>query len=66
MPPWSRACPDADDLPSTRRRFARAVHEEMDRRKRTLKILTYDDVLIRLRDTLRDPTRGAVRLRSPA
>ena len=27
---------DADDLPSTRRRFARAVHEEMDRRKRTL------------------------------
>ena len=51
---------DADDLPSTRRRFARAVHDEMDRRKRTLKILTYDDVLIRLRDTLRDPTRGAV------
>ena len=25
-----------------------------------MKILTYDDVLIRLRDTLRDPTRGAV------
>jgi exodeoxyribonuclease V beta subunit len=52
------ALSDADDPQSTRRRFARAVHEEMDRRKRALKILTYDDVLIRLRDTLRDPARG--------
>jgi exodeoxyribonuclease V beta subunit len=54
------ALSDGDDLPSTRRRFARAVHLEMDHRKRALKILTYDDVLIRLRDTLRDPARGAV------
>ena len=30
----------------------------MDERKRALKILTYDDVLIRLRDTLVDPERG--------
>jgi exodeoxyribonuclease V beta subunit len=52
------ALSDADDPPSTRRRFARAVHEEMERRKRARKILTYDDVLIRLRDTLRDPARG--------
>ena len=37
-----------------RRRFA-AIRKEMDRRKRALKIMTYDDVLLRLRDTLRDP-----------
>ena len=49
---------DAEDMQSIRRRFAKAVHAEMDRRKRALKILTYDDVLIRLRDTLADPQRG--------
>ncbi len=52
------ALSDADDLPSTRRRFAKAVKDELEHRKRALKILTYDDVLIRLRDTLRDPARG--------
>ena len=60
--PDARIVPElskADDVKSTRRRFARAVREEMDRRKRALKILTYDDVLIRLRDTLADPQRGA-------
>ena len=36
---------DADDAPSIRRRFAKAVREEMERRKQALKILTYDDVL---------------------
>jgi exodeoxyribonuclease V beta subunit len=46
------------DLPSIRRRFAEAVREEMRERKRTLKILTYDDVLLRLQKTLLDPTRG--------
>ena len=46
------------DLKSIRRRFADAVRKEVERRKRTLKILTYDDVLIRLRDTLRDEKRG--------
>ncbi len=56
VPEWSTA----EDLPSIRRRFAKAVREEMDRRKRALKILTYDDVLIRLRDTLVDPQRGVV------
>jgi exodeoxyribonuclease V beta subunit len=55
VPPWS----DAPDLPSIRRRFAERVREEMDRRKRALKILTYDDILLRLRDTLMDETRGA-------
>ena len=56
--PDARIVPDlssAEDLPSIRRRFAKAVRDEMDRRKRALKILTYDDVLIRLRDTLVDP-----------
>jgi len=59
--PDARIVPDlssAEDLQSIRRRFAKAVREEMDRRKRALKILTYDDVLIRLRDTLVDPQRG--------
>jgi exodeoxyribonuclease V beta subunit len=56
VPPWS----DGDDLEATRRRFAGRVREEMDTRKRALKILTYDDVLLRLRSTLRDPTRGSL------
>ena len=55
VPPWS----DAMDTPSIRRRFADKVRKEMDRRKRGRKILTYDDVLLRLRDTLRDQARGA-------
>jgi exodeoxyribonuclease V beta subunit len=47
------------DVPSIRRRFAEAVRDEMEHRKRALKILTYDDVLLRLRATLVDPARGA-------
>ncbi len=54
VPPRSEAL----DTPSIRRRFADAVRTEMDRRKRNLKILTYDDILMRLRDTLVDPVRG--------
>jgi exodeoxyribonuclease V beta subunit len=59
--------PDADivpplaadqDLPSIRRRFADAVRKEMERRKQVLKVLTYDDVLMRLRATLLDERRG--------
>jgi exodeoxyribonuclease V beta subunit len=46
------------DLPSIRRRFAQAVRDEMEVRKHALKILTYDDVLLRLRQTLLDPGRG--------
>ncbi|HXY27609.1 MAG TPA: UvrD-helicase domain-containing protein, partial [Acidimicrobiales bacterium] len=49
----------ANDTPSIRRRFAKAVREEMERRKQARKILTYDDVLSRLRDTLFDADRGA-------
>jgi exodeoxyribonuclease V beta subunit len=50
---------DGEDPSAVRRRFAKAVRDELDRRKRAQKILTYDDVLIRLRDTLRDPERGS-------
>ena len=52
------ALSDGEDLSAVRRRFADAFQSEMERRKRALKIMTYDDVLIRLRDTLRDPRRG--------
>ena len=51
---------DGDDLESTRRRFAERVRTEVEARKRALKILTYDDVLLRLRNTLSDPSRGSV------
>ena len=54
VPPLSQA----NDLPSIRRRFARAVREEMEERKKARKILTYDDVLSRLRTTLFDEVRG--------
>ena len=56
MPPTSQD----PDLKSIRRRFADAVRKEVERRKRSLKILTYDDVLIRLSETLRDEQRGPV------
>ena len=46
------------DVPSIRRRFAEAVRDEMEVRKQARKILTYDDVLLRLRETLLDPARG--------
>jgi exodeoxyribonuclease V beta subunit len=49
-----------DDLESTRRRFAERVRTEVEVRKRALKILTYDDVLLRLRGTLSDASRGSV------
>jgi exodeoxyribonuclease V beta subunit len=54
VPPLSQQ----QDLPSIRRRFAEAVRDEMEHRKHALKILTYDDVLLRLRQTLVDPDRG--------
>jgi exodeoxyribonuclease V beta subunit len=46
------------DSAAIRRRFAEAVRQEMEHRKRASKILTYDDVLLRLRQTLLDPERG--------
>ena len=56
VPPLS----DGDELEPTRRRFAERVRREMETRKRALNILTYDDVLLRLRDTLGDAERGAL------
>ena len=60
--------PDVDDgsLPAVRLRFARAVRQEVDRRKRMRRILGFDDLLTRLQHTLADPRTGpaaAARLR---
>ena len=46
------------DVASVRRRLAGAVRDEVERRKRAAGVLTYDDVLLRLRDTLADGRRG--------
>ena len=42
-------------LPALRARLAASVREELERRKRALSIITYDDLLTRLRDALRGP-----------
>ncbi len=39
-------------------RLARRVRAEVDRRRRLAAVLTYDDLLTRLRDTLNHPARG--------
>ena len=44
--------------PDLRRRLAVAVRSEVDRRRRRVAVLTYDDLLTRLRATLADPVRG--------
>jgi exodeoxyribonuclease V beta subunit len=49
---------DASTVPAMRRRLALAVRDEVERRKRRTRILTYDDLLTRLAATLRDPVRG--------
>ena len=71
---WAVANPETplvaepDDSPaSLRRRFAVGVRCEVERRLVGLNLLTFDDLLVRLKDTLRDPHRGAaacVRLRA--
>ena len=50
--------PDGDDDAAMRVRLARAVCQEVEVRKRRAGLLTYDDLLTRLRDTLADPERG--------
>ncbi len=42
-----------------RHSFATAVRAEVERRKRSMKLFSYDDMLTRLRDALADPARGA-------
>jgi exodeoxyribonuclease V beta subunit len=51
---------DTDGLPGQRARIAAAVRAEVDRRKRRQQLIDYDDMLIRLRDTLVDPTTGPI------
>ncbi len=45
-------------LPALRRRIGTAVRAEVDRRKRRQHLVDYDDMLIRLADTLVDPESG--------
>lgn len=62
--------PDADILPpdtgdhaspaETRARLARRTRIELERRKRRAGLLTYDDLLLRLRDALTGPDAGAL------
>jgi exodeoxyribonuclease V beta subunit len=51
----------ADSTPAMRWRLARAIREELVQRKRRLAIMTYDDLLTRLNDTLRGPSGDAAR-----
>ncbi len=44
--------PAAGGVPETRRRLALAVRDELERRKRALGVMTYDDLLTRLDDAL--------------
>ncbi len=50
--------PGASDS-GLRRRLADGVRAEVDRRLRDGNLLTFDDLLVRLKNTLRDPHRGA-------
>ncbi|HEX4107293.1 MAG TPA: UvrD-helicase domain-containing protein [Solirubrobacteraceae bacterium] len=56
----------ADGVPAMRRRLAAAAREELAERKRRMGVITYDDQLTALRDTLRgeDGARAAARLRA--
>ena len=50
---------DPDSVRAMRLRLAVAVRDEVELRKRRAAVLTYDDLLTRLRDTLADDVRGA-------
>jgi len=47
-----------DSIPGRQRRLADSVRKEVARRLLDDNLLTYDDLLVRLRDTLADPDRG--------
>ncbi len=60
--PQARLEPAAEErttTPGRRVSFARAVRDEMDRRKRRLGILSYDDLLSQLADALAEPDSPA-------
>ena len=52
-----------DSTAAMRYRLARAVREELEQRKRRLAIMTYDDLLTRLNDTLAGPSGPDARAR---
>jgi exodeoxyribonuclease V beta subunit len=52
-----------DSTAAMRYRLAKAVREELDQRKRRLAIMTYDDLLTRLKNTLEGPSGEAARAR---
>ncbi len=53
----------AESAAAMRYRLANVVREELERRKRRLAIMTYDDLLTRLNDTLGGPSGPAARER---
>jgi exodeoxyribonuclease V beta subunit len=57
---------DPDSVPAVRRRLALAARQELTARKRRLALMTYDDLLTRLRDTLAgaNGAAAAARLRA--
>ena len=52
-----------DSTAAMRYRLAKAVRSELEQRKRRLAIMTYDDLLTRLKDTLEGPSGEAARER---
>ncbi|MEZ5184932.1 MAG: UvrD-helicase domain-containing protein [Candidatus Nanopelagicales bacterium] len=46
-------------IEQTRLRFAQAVRDEVLRRRRARRLVTFDDLVLRLRDALTDPLTGA-------
>ena len=58
MPSWPRST-TAESVAGARVAFAREVRDEVDRRKRRLGILSYDDLLGRLADALADEDAAA-------
>jgi exodeoxyribonuclease V beta subunit len=50
------AAPDSDA--DVRRRLAEAVRGQVEQRKRTRRLMDYDDLLVHLRDALLDPATG--------
>jgi len=55
-----------DSTAAMRYRLARAIREELEQRKRRLAIMTYDDLLTRLNDTLAGSSGPAARARLSA
>jgi len=53
------ATPEDPSPPAMRSRLAHAVRDELERRKRRGSLMTYDDLLTRLGDTLRGPGGAA-------